>query len=426
MRLIRSQNTQSEQTPRLSVVGNDAYDGPQAQSPVESNGAGSVHSPVPPLRPRVEIPVRDPSPDAEECARYTARGRFLARQEAWDELAEEMQAAESQGQLTTGLYPVAGCLAQGARADAVEAACAAGARGEPRAVQAVLAAFETSLEDEDAVHRPALTYITAMAHVDMAHAWRGASATSKLSQQRRAAYAHHMKTAQAMADLFDPFETGSPLWAALRCAVLEADTQPAARLADDYEDLIELAPCVPATMKALGDAARPHRFGTWEVLDNEARRVAMQTRDIWGVGGYAWVYMGALERDLGAFRRLDAELFSEGLHDILDRFPTQDMANRLAAFTGVTVGGPCDPGSARRRVADAFGWITQDHLRELHPAIWAHAPTPGRAVNNATSDDILKRGRIRANSSLAEYYAPALEAGRRLVFTADGVRMLKE
>ncbi|WHZ33604.1 hypothetical protein [Sagittula sp. MA-2] len=378
---------------------------------------------LPPLRPRVEIAVRAPGPDAAQRADHIARGRHLARQEVWDELAELIAAADRGGQLTDGLFPVALLLAQGARSDVVQAARELVRRGEPKTALAILAAFRATLEDENA--GPPLDGLAALAHVDVALSWRGASAPAQLSAQRRAAYASHMGEARALADRHDAFEAGSSYWAALRCAVLEADPAPAARVADDYEDLIELAPEVPAHMMALGHDLRPRRFGSWEMLDSQARRVIGQTCDIWGMAGYTWVYIGALERDAGALRRVDAELFTEGLHDILQRHPTQDMANRMAAFTGLTLGGPSDPGSARRRLADAFGWITQDYLRELHPEIWANAPSPGRPLPPEDSQDTVRRGRVRAISTMAEYYAPALDVGRRLVFTPDGVRMLK-
>ena len=291
-------------------------------------------------------------------------------------------------------------------------------------MRAILTTFQATLDEEE--ESLPLVYLSAMAHLETALAWRGASGPSQLSQPRRAAYLEHIATAVAQADRFDPFAHQSVLWAALRCAVLEGDHRPAARIADDYEDLIELDPRIPHHMRLLGRDCRPKRFGTWEVLDREARRVAVQTQDIWGTAGYAWVYMGALDVDDGAFRRLDAELFAGGLHDILERFPTQDMANRLAAFTGLTMGGPSEVGSARHRIADAFGWITQDHLRELHPDIWAEAPTLGRPLpGRSDTDTPAKRGRIRALSSLGEYYAPALDAGRRLVFTENSVRMLR-
>ncbi|MEN9062299.1 hypothetical protein [Ponticoccus litoralis] len=123
----------------------------------------------------------------------------------------------------------------------------------------------------------------------------------------------------------------------------------------------------------------------------------------------------------------DAELFAEGLHDILARQPGQHMANRLAAFAGLTMGGPAGTGSTRRRIADSLGWIAQDHLRALHPRVWALAPMPGRAHPAETkAEDLVRRGRIRAMSSLAEFYAPALETGRRLVFGPDGMSLLRD
>ncbi len=39
---------------------------------------------------------------------------------------------------------------------------------------------------------------------------------------------------------------------------------------------------------------RPAAFGSWEMLERQARRTAERTRDLWGAGGYAWVYIGAL------------------------------------------------------------------------------------------------------------------------------------
>lgn len=382
-----------------------------------------VTATVPPLRPRVEIAVRTPGPDAAQRAEHFARGLHLARQEAWEELADLMVAADREKHLTEGLFPVAIILSRGARSDAVQAARDAVRRGEPKTACAILATFRAALEDEQ--ERPAFDGLAAMAHVDVALAWRGASAPAQLSAQRRMAYGWHMAEARKLVDHYNAFESGLSSWAALRCAVLEADPAPTARVADDYEDLIELAPETPVHMMAMGQDLRPRRFGSWEMLDRQARRVIGQTSDIWGMAGYAWVYIGALEQDAGALRRIDAELFTEGLHDILERHPTQDMANRLAAFTGLTLGGPSEPGTARRRIADAFGWITQDYLRELHPEIWATAPSHGRPLPKEDLQDTIRRGRMRAISTMAEYYAPALDVGRRLVFTPDGVRMLK-
>lgn len=378
-----------------------------------------------PLRPRVEIPVCDPCPETVARDKHLSRGRFLARQDAWDRLAAEFHTAERERHMTPGLLPVAALLASGARADVMAAARGAVQRTEPRRARAVLAALDLAMEEQPDC--PATAFVAAMAHVDLARDWRGASPPSALSPQRRDAYDWHMRRAAGLADRYDPFECESPAWAEVRCALLEAAPRPGLRAADDFEDLIDLTPLAVGHYTALGRAMRPKAFGSWEMLERQARRTAERTRDLWGAGGYAWVYIGALEVDAGAERRLDAEYFAEGLHDILARQPGQHMANRLAAFAGLTMGGPARTGSARRRIADSLGWIAQDHLRALHPRVWALAPIPGRAhPAEAEAEDLVRRGRIHAMSSLAEFYAPALENGRRLVFGPDGISLLRD
>lgn len=380
---------------------------------------------LPPLRPRVEIPVCDPGPDAARSAALRARGQFLARQEDWERLSQEIGAADRARRLTPGLHSEAALLSEGARQDIAEAVSIAVQQDAPGTVATVLAAL--GAVQEDLPDCPAIANVLARAHVDAARAWCGDAQPEDLPDTRRASYAGHMAAAADLTDRFDPFEHDSPLWAQVRCAVLEADARPHERVADDYEDLIDLDPGNPRHLWALGHDLRPRRYGSWELLDRQARRTAARTADVWGSGGYTWVCFGALRVDPAAFHRLDAELFVEGLHDILQRHPTQDMANRLAAFTGFTLGGPSAAGSTRRRLTDCLGWITQDHLRELHPEIWAEAPLPCHPGRKSEEDmDPLRRGRARALASLADFYAPALEAGRRLIFDADGLRMVKD
>ncbi len=374
----------------------------------------------PPLPgPRVQAPVRDPSPEAETRRALIERGRFLARQEAWDALGQEITGADRDRALTKGLHPVAMLLAQGARSDATAAARAAVRKGEPRSVRSIVSALESNLDDSGEC--PAFAFVVAMTHVDLAAAWRGGARLRDLPPQPRDMHDRHLLAAAELADRYDPFEQDSALWAAVRCAVLEADPAPAQRVADDYEDLIDLAPGVPDHMCALGRDLLPRRFGSYEALDLQARRTALRQADLWGAGGYAWVFLGALEQDLGAFRRLDAEFFCEGLHDILDRHPNQHLINRLAAFTALSLSGPAPDDSVQGRVRDAFGWIVQDHLRELHPVIWATAPMPGRGARVELEDeDLSARGVARALLAIAEHFGPQLADGEKVVIGPEG------
>ncbi|MFW2542580.1 hypothetical protein ACN2XU_08055 [Primorskyibacter sp. 2E107] len=378
--------------------------------------------PVGPLRPRVEIPVRDPSPAWAEAQALIERGQHMARQDEWEALGREICDADREHRLTEGLGSVAALLAQGARRDAVEAGRAATKKAEPKVARTILATLEINMEDMPQC--PATAYIVAMAHVDLALAWAGASRPGELATPRRDAFDWHMAAAARLSDEFDPFQTQSPLWAEVRCRVLAVDPKPSLRLADDYEDLIEMEPENPDHMRCFGRDLMPGRYGNREVLDRESRRTAIRTADVWGMGGYSWIQMGAIEHDPSALRWLDDELFAEGLHDILSRHPGQDMVNRLAAFCGLTASSASAPGSVQARISDCFNWIAQDHLFELHPAVWALAPLPGRSETaNPDDADLVKRGRTRAISALAEHFAPLLDNGRRLVFTPTGLKM---
>jgi hypothetical protein len=136
--------------------------------------------------------------------------------------------------------------------------------------------------------------------------------------------------------------------------------------------------------------------------------------------------MGALERDPGAMLRLDAELFCEGLHDILARYPDQHIVNHLAAFCGLTMSGRAVPGSTRARIAGCFSWITADHLRELHPAVWAAAPLPSGAETSSEDHDLTRRGMTRGVEALAACYAAHIEAGQRVIFTSSGITFARQ
>ncbi|WP_299929120.1 hypothetical protein [uncultured Pelagimonas sp.] len=377
---------------------------------------------VAPLRPRVDIPVCDPAPDAKAQKKAFERGQFLVRQDACDTLAKEIRTAEENRQLTPGLASVTHIMAKGARSDILTAMHAMVSKAEPKKAQVILASLEASFED--CPDDPTLAYILAMAHVDLAQLWRGASRVRDLAPQRRDAFDTHIQAAAALADRYDPFELDSPLWAEVRCAVLEADPRPAQRVSDDFEDLIDLDPTNPSHLLALGRELLPRNHGTLELLDIQARRQVALLKDIWGTGAYTWVFMGALQIDPSAFRRVEPELFVEGMHDILGRHPSQHMANVMAAFSGLTIAAPSEDNSSRMRLMDCFSWILQDHLRELHPLIWALAPVPGKP-NMCLGDDVdlVKFGTTRAIGSIAQHFAPALDAGRRLVFTPDGLQL---
>jgi len=388
-----------------------------ARAPVAPAGESVQAIPVEPAK--IHIPVRESAPDASDCERLRLAGRHLARQEDWETLAEQLREADTARAATRGGTPIARLLAEGACLDVVETALTAVTASDATTARRMLFCLHDAVEGLGA--SAWLSYAVARAHLTVAEAWEAAPAGGDARLLRRDARAQHLETAARLIAPFHPLEFDSPAIAALRCALLELDPRPSRRVTDDYEDLIDLDPACPAHMRALGRDLMPTRFGNWDRLEIEARRTAGRTSDVWGAGGYVWVWFDALASgQLRGFAHVDAELFTEGLHDILTRRPDQHTANLLAAFCGMTLSGASEPSSARARISGCFGWIVEDHLREIHPPLWACArPFAGKTE----AGDRLRLGESRARSALAEHFAHQLRLGREVRFTEAGVTL---
>jgi hypothetical protein len=142
------------------------------------------------------------------------------------------------------------------------------------------------------------------------------------------------------------------------------------------------------------------------MLEVEARRVALMTEDLWGAGGYAWVYLDALSVDPGALELLDADFFLDGMRDILERAPDQHVVNTWAAFCAVSL--PALPAHRRAtreglsRLRAALDWIQRDHLQELHPLIWGQAKLGlGANASLPSIEELTEMGRTAAQNALA-------------------------
>lgn len=346
---------------------------------------------------------------AEDALRQDleARGQFLARQDQWSELSAEIRRSDQDRRRTPGGMAYADLLARGARLDVVqpiEQILRDPALMPQHAPKNGVAEFEALLEEHPEDFGVALVVVKT--HIDIAWAWRGDLPASQLAPLRLQQFQRHMDRAMAILDAFSPFEHDSPALAACRCALLAATTDADRRMADDYEDLIDLDPGNPRHMRAFGNHLLPRWFGSYQMLEVEARRVALITQDLWGAGGYAWVYLDALSLDPGALEFLDADFFLEGMRDILDAAPDQHVVNTWAAFCAVTL--PSLPKQRRqgqdvaRLLQSALTWIKRDHLREVHPLIWGQASLGFDSRSfGASFDAIADMGRDAARRALA-------------------------
>lgn len=369
----------------------------------------------------LQIPVREVTPDDDECKRLRALGQFLARQDRWSDLSTKIRLSERERSKTPGGMPVVDLLTYGARHDVVAAAEHAISEGIPATSPALLSGIgglEAVLEENPT--DPAIALIVALAHIDIGWAWRGSFAEEDVPKSNKSSFSAHFDRAGKLLDGFNGIELDSPALAAARCALLPGLRNPRVRVADDYEDLIDLDPSNERHMRAMGNHLLPRWFGTYPQLELEARRTASRTQDVWGDAGYSWVMFDAIANDKGAREIVDVDFFIDGLRDILRRRPGQSTANLLAAYCAVSIprNGPTAP------IAASANWVIRDHMTELHPLIWAHA-TEG--FDNATPVTSVSRfaahGKARALHVLSNLFADEIADGLEIVFTPDGVRI---
>ena len=371
------------------------------------------------------LPVTD-----EEMARaaHQDNGLKLARQENWEELSRLIQYAEDCRLSTPGGESAAMLLAFGARSDVVavaEDALFDEAEPSPEGINAL----EEMLAEHYGDYACAL--ITALAHIDIGWAWRN-TAPEEGGEIHLLRFKEHFKRAEDILGPFDGVDLDAPSLAAAQCALLASRRQPANRVADDYEILIDLDPDSPRHMRALGQHLLPAYYGDYRTLELEARRTASRTGDIWGSGGYTWVYFDALALDRDAIDLLDCDFFIEGMKDILNARKEQHVTNLLAAFCAITMG-PNDKehrrtGAAeatRRRLHDFLDWILTCHMQELHPLIWSQTLlSPGLTPPLPSRRALVAKGRQTALRVIAERFADDIANGNSIAFSSAGMYRL--
>ena len=397
-------------------------DGPAA-------AAGRREGAAPGEDERLVIPICEESPDDAFCRRMQLRGQFMARQDRWDELSGEIRAADA-GRLTSPAgTPVADLLAWGARADVIRAVEHALGEGGEADDDALLEGIR-GLEAVRAERRddPAIALIVALAHIDIGWAWRGPGDGAGAMSARRDRCAAHFDRAAAILAPWCAADPASPALAAARCALLVGQRNPGGRVVQDYERLIDLDRRNFRPMRALGTYLLPRWFGSYSELDLQARRNAARTHDIWGDGGYAWIWFDAVALDDGACAAVDVDFFLDGLRDIVAARPDQEMINLLTAYCALALprrsGRSAAADTAIARISRARSWLIREHLRVLHPMVWAHAASGFDNNTRVTSPGrFAARGREDALRILAEEFRNELRRGRHVIFAEEGVQI---
>jgi len=379
---------------------------------------------------RVKIPVNNATMRVKADNEVRENAQFLARQERWDSLSERIRMADKTRDTTMQGTPVVDLMLFGARADVVSAAEHALLHGKP----AKGSNFFDGIEDFEIVlsENPddyAIALIVAHMHIDIGWAWRGTVPEADLKEANREAFLAHFTRASEILDGFCAHELESAALTAARCALLPGTDHPGDRVADDFEDLIDLDPENPRHMRALGTYMLPQWYGDLPALDLQARRTAARTYDLWGAGAYAWVWFDAILADPNGLAHIDIDYFVDGIHDILQRQPDQATANLVAAQIYCawqaarqryreTGGGSVQLASLRT----AFEAVVHSSLREVHPLIWGHAEMGfDNGVRSVSIERLAQKGRAFAMTAVAQPFMKNLEQGLTIHFGPDGI-----
>lgn len=379
------------------------------------------------LSAKLVIPVQDKGEDEQQCDAARERGMFLARQERWEDLAQELNTADTERAATGAGLPIAELLAFGARSDVVngvEHALAEATPVENRLyVDGIMAleAARVSLKDN-----PLLAALVAQAHLDLGWAWRSEAAAS-LSNSHSSRAQVHFDRAWSLVQRHT--NNHSPFVQSTLCSVLVTQDTPAMKLADAFAALIALDPINFRNMRHLGIALRPGQTGDRNLLEIEARRAAVQSETIWGAGGYTWTYLDALMLDDTACETVDLAFFMDGLRDILHNRPAQETVNLLLAFCAIGVqrnmGQSLAADAVRMEISHAADWLTRYHLQEIHPLQWAHAAAG--FANNAhvpSPRRFAARGKDAAQGFLQECFSEELAQGQTVSFSDAGLELI--
>lgn len=359
------------------------------------------------------LPVCEESRHDRGRNAYFAKGQFLARQDRWDTLGRLVAETDRKRVMTPAGESLAAVLAVGARDDAVRHARGAIIGPDcalPEGIEAL-----TELVDENP-NSWAIKLIVARAQMDCAWAYEGQVDPYALPFAPSAAFMDRFAVASDLLAQAEDMCPDSAEITAAKCDLLAAVADAADIVDALHRDVIDLDPANPGRLRAYGVHLLPRWFGSYDHLGDMSTYLADDLSESWGDKAYTWMWFDALRLDPEAGETLDADRFIAGLHDILGAASDPHLANLLSAYVdGMKPAAAPDDLSpramlVRRQIHAALPELTDRHLTELHPQVWARAD----ALPGATHAGPLSSGRIAAATAQARSAVDAAVAARAL------------
>lgn len=362
------------------------------------------------LREHLHLPLAE---DAEDAARQlrTDEIRGLIAQRDWDTLLSRMARWETSRRLT-----------QGRSSFVTETLLAVQALSRPHPGEAPVSSDFIDAFEQAYAARPdnhLMAALLAMAHTGLGWHWRGdgfADDVKPIDEQRF--LAHFARAAQVLAE-FDAVERYSPGLALAQYQLYAGHPNAEELIEDWFADWADLDSKSINPYMTHGMQLLPRWFGADAgTLDRAALRAASDGADTLGRAGYALLYLGAMEdADAQVLAQCDADLFLDGVRDLLDATPSQHLVNRCAQrlwrASNMQFASPRDRQTARAlstlraRMGDGFRMVVRDYLRFGLPEVWGGEDETLWSVAQAFEAELASGATIRFGENGVEIGLPA-------------------
>ena len=302
------------------------------------------------IRQQFTISVPEKSANSEENARLHRAAHALVRQDNWETLGQLIREHDQERRTTTSGKATADVLSAGARQDLSDTIAMGllptNENGLASATDGVEMLDQVLIDNSDDY---GVALVVAQAHMDLGSVWRGQGWADEVPASDWKKFARHFRRATSILEQFDPIANDSPALAAARCRSLAGQPDAAQRIIADYENLIDLAPHYADSYRQFGQALLPRWYGSYELLEERARKLAKETYDHWGSAAYALTFMDAARDDKEALGLVDVAMMLQGLGDYMRTQKDQAIVNQVISYLVVSLAptGPLVSGSKR-------------------------------------------------------------------------------
>ncbi|MDQ2091545.1 hypothetical protein [Marimonas arenosa] len=362
------------------------------------------------LRAQLLLPLAEDT-EAQDRKRRLDEIRDLVDRHDWDTLLARLEAWEGARRQTPGRSSLVTEALLTIREVATPDPGAVVVRSD------LIDAFEDGLDDHPDNHLMAAT--VAMAHIGLGWHWRGEGYAVDISPIDEQRFIGHFTRAAEVLAPFDAIERYSPALALAQYHLFACHPQAGTLIEDWFADWADLDPQSINPYLLHGFQLLPRWFGAdAAALDHAALRAVAGSEDTLGRAAYPLLYLGTMEEaDAEVLARCDADLFLDGLRDLLERTPSQHLVNRVAwqlhrAWKTRPIAPDNDDTARavtalRARLGEGFRMVVSDYLHIGLPAVWGGEDETLWYVAQAFSDELQAGATIRFGENGAEIDAAA-------------------